>query len=62
MISPRFIEPISDVYVHQGQEAHFRAMISGQPLPKVTWYCNYKKIMVCEHLSSLPLIEVLPFV
>ncbi|CAF0817324.1 unnamed protein product [Adineta steineri] len=43
-LPPKFIQPISDVYVHQGQEANFRAIISGQPSPKVTWYCNYKKI------------------
>lgn len=43
----RFVEPISDVYVHHGQEANFRAIITGQPSPKVTWYCNYKKIAVC---------------
>ena len=42
----RFTEPISDVYVHEGQEANFRAIISGQPSPKVTWFCNYKKIAV----------------
>ncbi|CAF4580073.1 unnamed protein product, partial [Rotaria sp. Silwood1] len=41
---PKFIEPISDVYVHPEQEANFRAIITGQPAPKVTWYCNYKKI------------------
>ncbi|CAF1031742.1 unnamed protein product [Rotaria sordida] len=43
-LPPKFIEPISDVYVHEGQEANFRAIITGQPAPKVTWYCNYKKI------------------
>lgn len=42
----RFIQPISDVYIYQGQEAHFRAIISGNPTPKVTWFCNYKKITV----------------
>lgn len=45
-LSVRFIEPISDVYVHRGQEANFRAIIAGQPAPKVTWFCNYKKIAV----------------
>ncbi|CAF4166926.1 unnamed protein product, partial [Rotaria sp. Silwood2] len=43
-LPPKFIEPISDVYVHEEQEANFRAIITGQPSPKVTWYCNYKKI------------------
>ncbi|UJR34155.1 hypothetical protein I4U23_021562, partial [Adineta vaga] len=43
-LPPKFIQPISDVYVHHGQEANFRAIIVGQPTPKVTWYCNYKKI------------------
>ncbi|CAF5150323.1 unnamed protein product, partial [Rotaria sp. Silwood1] len=42
----KFIEPISDVYVHvhEEQETHFRAIISGQPSSKVTCFCNYKKI------------------
>ncbi|CAF1641626.1 unnamed protein product, partial [Didymodactylos carnosus] len=35
---PKFLEPISDVFVHDGQNAHFRAVISGHPAPKVTWY------------------------
>ncbi|CAF3713250.1 unnamed protein product [Rotaria sp. Silwood1] len=42
----KFIEPISDVYVHEEQETHFRAIISGQPSSKVTCFCNYKKIAV----------------
>ncbi|CAF1553893.1 unnamed protein product, partial [Rotaria sp. Silwood1] len=42
----KFIEPISDVYVHEEQETHFRAIISGQSLSKVTCFCNYKKIAV----------------
>jgi hypothetical protein len=45
-LPPKFVEPISDVYVHEGQEARFHAIISGQPAPKVTWFCNYKKIAV----------------
>ncbi|CAF3839702.1 unnamed protein product [Rotaria sp. Silwood1] len=42
----KFIEPISDVYVHEEQETHFRAIISSQSLSKVTCFCNYKKIAV----------------
>ncbi|CAF4824284.1 unnamed protein product, partial [Rotaria sp. Silwood1] len=38
----KFIEPISDVYVHEEQETHFRAIISGQPSSKVT--CFYKDV------------------
>ncbi|CAF3800634.1 unnamed protein product, partial [Rotaria magnacalcarata] len=43
-LPPKFIGPLTDVYVHKGQEANFRAIITGQPSPKVTWYCNYQKI------------------
>ncbi|CAF4880912.1 unnamed protein product [Rotaria sp. Silwood1] len=38
----KFIEPISDVYVHEEQETHFRAIISSQSLSKVT--CFYKDV------------------
>ena len=41
---PRFVEYFSDVYAETAAEAKFTCRIVGRPEPKVTWYCNYRKL------------------
>ncbi|RMZ95047.1 muscle M-line assembly unc-89 isoform X7, partial [Brachionus plicatilis] len=42
---PRFIEYFSDVYVEPHTEAQFKCKIMGRPEPKVTWFCNCRKLL-----------------
>lgn len=50
---PRFIEYFSDVYMEQGTEAQFKCKIMGKPEPKVTWYCNCRKLTSNEKFELI---------
>jgi len=38
MEPPRFMKPINGLDVPEGGQAVFEVVVSGQPLPEVTWF------------------------
>lgn len=44
MEPPRFLKPVNGLDVPEGGQAVFEVVVSGQPLPEVTWFHEGRQI------------------